>query len=230
MHDLRERELVSLASRVLAADGHGDLIWGHASSRDQAGRGVWIKRAGCGLEEVGPDDVHLLDSRGQVIEGSGAVHSEYAIHTEIMSARSDVGGVVHTHSPNAVALAATGQPLLPVSHAANYFVPPEVPRFTATADLILTPELGKQVAAELGGAPAMFLVNHGIVTVGNDLQTAVVAAILLERACKQQRLTREFGDWPVWSDEAESLSKRDNIYSSGAIGDVWRYLVRRLPS
>jgi L-fuculose-phosphate aldolase len=222
------RRLVATASRVLAAAGQGDLIWGHASVRDPEGRGAWIKAAGWGLEEVTEDRVHLVDAAGRVLEGDGSPHSEYPIHTEIMAARPDVGGVVHTHPGHAVALAATGAPLRPVSHAANFFVPPEVPRFTRTADLILTAELGGQVAAELGQAPAMFLVNHGIVAVGKDLPTAVVTAVLLERACQQQLLTHGFGGWPVWSGPAEALSKRQHIYSDGALRHVWEYLVRRL--
>jgi ribulose-5-phosphate 4-epimerase/fuculose-1-phosphate aldolase len=94
-----------------------------------------------------------------VLAGSGPRHSGYPIHTEIMNARPDVGGVVHTHPPHAVALATTGQPLRPVSHAANFFIPPGIPRFTQTADLVLTRELGKAVAAELAAAPAISLVN-----------------------------------------------------------------------
>jgi L-ribulose-5-phosphate 4-epimerase len=222
------QELVSLASRVLASQGHDDLIWGHASVRDPDGRGVWIKAAEWSLGEVTADRVHLVTAAGEVVAGTGKRHSEYPIHTEIMAARPDVGAVVHTHPPYAVALAATGQSLRPVSHAANMFVPPEVPRFTATADLIITPELGKQVAARLGDSRAMFLVNHGIVAVGPDVQSATVAAVILERACHQQLLTQSFGGWPTWSDPAESLAKRGNIYSDGAVRAVWDYLVRQL--
>jgi ribulose-5-phosphate 4-epimerase/fuculose-1-phosphate aldolase len=221
-------DLVATASRILAAAGQGDLIWGHASVRDPDGRGAWLKAAGWGLEEVTADRVHLVSPDGEVVAGGGPRHSEYPIHTEIMIARPDVGAVVHTHPPHAVALAATGQPLRPVSHAANYFVPPEVPRFTQTADLILTRELGQAAAAELGPARAMFLVNHGIVTVGPDLQTATVAAVLLERACAQQLLTQAFGGWPSWSGPDESLSKRSHIYGEGPVRGVWDYLVRSL--
>jgi L-fuculose-phosphate aldolase len=224
------RELVATASRILAGQGHDDLIWGHASVRDPQDRGVWIKSAEWGLGEVTPDRVHLVDPSGTVVAGDGARHSEYPIHTEILAARPDVGAVVHTHPPHAVALAATGQPLLPVSHAATMFVPPEVPRFTATADLILTPELGKQVAIELGDDDVLFLVNHGIVAVGPDLQTATVAAVVLERACRQQLLTKAFGGWPTWSDPAESLAKRANIYSDRAVHAVWDHLVRQHPA
>ena len=222
------RSLVATASRILAAAGQGDLIWGHASARDPDGHGVWLKSAQWGLEETTPDRVHLVSEDGQVLEGDGQRHSEYPIHTEVMIARPDVGGVVHTHPPHAVALAATGQGLRPVSHAANFFVPPEVPRFTGTGDLILSRDLGREVAAALGSAPALFLVNHGIVTVGPDLRTATVAAVLLERACAQQMLTHAFGGWPTWSGPGESRSKRRNIYPDGSVRAVWDYLERSL--
>jgi hypothetical protein len=38
-------ELVATASRILAAAGPGDLIWGHASVRDPDSRGAWLKAA-----------------------------------------------------------------------------------------------------------------------------------------------------------------------------------------
>ncbi|WP_158889205.1 hypothetical protein [Amycolatopsis anabasis] len=56
-----------------------------------------------------------------------------------------------------------------------------------------------------------------------------MAAILLKGAARQQLLTQSFGGWPVWSDSAESLSKREHSYAPGAIGQVWDYLVRGLP-
>ena len=58
--------------------------------------------------------------------GAGARHSEYPIHTEVMRARPDVGSVIHTHSPAAVAFGAVGVPLRAISHEANLFVPPEL--------------------------------------------------------------------------------------------------------
>lgn len=223
------RELVATACRVLAAAGQDDLIWGHASCRDPEGRGVWLKSAEWGLSEITPARVHLVDEEGTVLEGGGIRHSEYPIHTEIMNARRDVGAVVHTHPPYSVALAATGQSLRPVSHAANYFVPPEVPRFTETADLVLTRDLGRSLARALGDASAIFLVNHGIVAVGPTVQEASVAAALLEQACAQQLLTHSVGGWPTWSPAQESLAKREHIYSARAVSAVWDYLVRQLP-
>ncbi len=222
------RSSVARACRVLAANGHSDLVWGHASARDPGGRGVWMKASRLGFDEITADDIILVDQQGRVLEGSGSRHVEYPIHTEIMAARPDVGGVVHSHPEHGVALAAAGQPLLPVSHAANLFVPPDVPRFDRTADLITTAELGQEIAETLGSHDALFLVNHGIVTVGPDVETATVRAVLLERACAQQLLVRGHGGWATWSPPAESLAKRANIYSSESLRSVWDYLVRRL--
>lgn len=112
------RQTVALSSRIMAASGSGDFIWGHVSARDPQGRGVWLKQASWGLEEITPDKVHLVSREGNVLMGGGQRHSEYPIHTEIMAARPDVGGVVHVHSRYSVALAAAGLELRPVSHEA----------------------------------------------------------------------------------------------------------------
>lgn len=222
------RQLVTESSRILGSVDHGDLIWGHSSARDTRDRGAWIKGSGWGLEEITPERVQLVSPDGEVLDGDGPRHSEYPIHTEILAARPDVGGVVHTHSPHAVALAASGQALRPVSHAANLFSPHGVPRFDQTADLILTRELGSAVAETLGRADAVFLVNHGIVTVGPTLQAATVAAVILERAAEQQLLTQGFGGWPSWSDAVESAAKKEHIYNPAAVEQVWQYLLRRV--
>lgn len=225
----RRRQAVATGCRILAANGHNDLVWGHASSRDPDDRGVWLKANALGLDEIQPQNVMLVDREGQVLYGDGGRHAEYPIHTEIMAARPDVGGVVHTHPDHCVAMAAAGESLLPLSHAATMFVPPEVPRFTKTGDLITTSELGRDVAEALGDHNALLLVNHGIVTVGPDVETAVVRAVILERACKTQLLVRAHGGYPTWSSREEALSKRQNIYPEEHLRQVWRYLERQLP-
>lgn len=222
------RDLVSLGCRVLGAADQGDLIWGHVSARDPDGRGIWMKASGYGFEEVGPDRVLLVSWDGEVLSGEGRRHLEYPIHTEVMKARSDVGAVVHTHSPSAVAFSTLGVPLRPFSHEANLFVPPDLVRFTETGDLITTPELGASVAAALSDRNACLLVNHGIVVAAPDVPTATVTAYLLDRACRMQLTVMSAGGSPQWSSPEESLSKREHCYGAPMIRGAWDYLVRRL--
>jgi ribulose-5-phosphate 4-epimerase/fuculose-1-phosphate aldolase len=224
--DLRHE--VALGCRVLDLEDQGDLVWGHVSARDPDGRGAWMKAATYGFREVGPEQVVLVGRDGEVVEGDGRRHAEYPLHTEVMAARPDVGSVVHTHAPDAVALGATGHPLRPISHEATLFVPPALARFTRTGDLVLTPALGAEVADALGDRNALLLVNHGILTVGPDVPTAVMTAVLLARACRIQLTAMSAGGWATWSDDAEALSKRGHCYPPELLAQAWAYLVRQL--
>jgi L-fuculose-phosphate aldolase len=220
------RTQVALGCRILGLEEQGDLVWGHVSARDPEGRGVWMKAAGYGFEEIGADQVVLVSWDGDVVEGAGRRHLEYPIHTELVRARGDVGAVVHTHAPWSVAFASTQQPLRPLSHEGTLFVPPDIARFTKTGDLIVTPELGRDVADTVGARNAALLVHHGIVTCGRDVVTAVITAVFLERACRIQIRAAAGGGPKTWSTDEEALAKREHVYS---FQDAWNYLVRRLP-
>jgi ribulose-5-phosphate 4-epimerase/fuculose-1-phosphate aldolase len=121
-----------LACQALAAAGQGDMIWGHASVRDPQGRGVWMKSAGWGLEEIDASKIILVSPDGEVVDdpassNTGPRHIEYPIHTEIMASRPGVGSVVHTHSPAANQFAALDVPLRPLDHAGSLFCYPDIP-------------------------------------------------------------------------------------------------------
>jgi L-ribulose-5-phosphate 4-epimerase len=226
VQDLREQ--IATGCRILGLEDQGDFVWGHVSARDPDGRGVWMKASTYGFEEICPEQVILVSWEGEVLEGTGRRHAEYPIHTELMRARDDVQSVVHTHAPWAVAFASTDQPLRPVSHEATLFVPPEVARFTKTGDLILTTELGGDLAASVGQRNAAFMVHHGIVTCGPDVITAVMTAVLLERACKTNIRATAGGGPKTWSSDDEALAKREHCYPPALLQQAWDYLARRL--
>jgi L-fuculose-phosphate aldolase len=219
--------LVTKASRALAAAGLGDMVWGHASVRDPDGRGAWLKASGWGFEEIDDDRVVLVAPDGSVLEGTGKRHLEYPIHTEIMVARPDVGAVVHTHAPALAAFASLDVDLLPLSHDAVPFTHPQLPRFTDTGALIATPELGQALAERLGEANGVLIPNHGAATAGQDIESAVMYAVLLERACRTQLMAMAAGRPVRWSDEAETRFKREQVWNPGQLHAGWAYLVRK---
>jgi L-fuculose-phosphate aldolase len=222
------RDQVALGCRILGVEDQGDFVWGHVSVRDPEGRGIWMKASTYGFEEIGRDQVLLVSWDGEVLEGDGRRHIEYPIHTELMRAREDVDCVVHTHAPWAVAFASTHQPLRPISHEATYFVPPDVARFTKTGDLITTSELGADVAGAVGDRNAAFMLHHGIVTCGGDVVSGVMAAVLLERACRTNMRALAGGGPRSWSSDEEALSKREHCWPPALLRQAWDYLARRL--
>jgi len=218
------RRLVD-ACRILAMAGQGDDVWGHATARVPGTDTFWMKPAGLGLEEIGPEDLQLIDLDGKILRGPHPRHSEVFIHSEILRARADVGAVVHTHPVPATVFSSLGVPLRPIMHEGTNFVPPDVPRFTETTDLIVTPELGRAVARTLGDRPALFLVNHGIVTAGATIEEATVNALLLDKIARAQLMVPD-GVPRVWTSDDEALVKRKRIYNPEALASRWAYYQR----
>jgi len=219
-------EEVARASRALAAAGLSDMVWGHAAIRDPDGQGVWMKASGWGFEEIDASRVLLVSPGGEVLSGTGSRHIEYPIHTEIMRSRSDVGCTVHTHAPALSAFACLDTPLLPISHDGVLFCDPPVPRFTLTGALIATAELGAALADALGDARACLMPSHGAVTAGPDAATAVMYAVLLERACRTQLMAMAAGGPKAWSDPAEAALKREQVWNPRQREAGWQYLLR----
>lgn len=219
--------LVVQACQALAAAGQDDLVWGHPSARDPEGRGVWMKSAGWSFEEVDADRVLLVAADGEVLDGAAKRHIEFPIHTEIMRRRADVGGVVHTHSDAANAFAALDMPMRALNHAGSLFAYPDVPRFTMTGGLIKTPELGEALAEALGDAPACLMPQHGLVAVGKDVPTAVMTAVLLDKACRLQLSAMAAGAITRYGMEEETVAKRAEVWADGQIRAGWECLLRR---
>jgi ribulose-5-phosphate 4-epimerase/fuculose-1-phosphate aldolase len=221
-------ELVALGSRALAAAGHGDMVWGHLAVRDPDGRGVWMKASGWGLEEITPDRVLLVSWDGDVLAGDGHRHIEYPIHTEIMRSRPDVTVSLHTHADTVNAFSALDVPLRPISHDATAFAEHGLPRYTATANLVRSAELGRALAADLGPAHACLMPQHGLAVVGVDLAHAVMYAVLLQRACATQLRAHAAGELRSWTSDEESLTKGELVWSDSQIETGWRYWERRV--
>jgi ribulose-5-phosphate 4-epimerase/fuculose-1-phosphate aldolase len=218
---------LAMACRILGTEGHHDTVYGHMSVRSTSTGQFWLKGAGLGLEEIGPHDCIALDLDGNVLRGSRGRHVEYPIHSEIYRCRPDVTAIVHTHPLHATVLGALLSELRPLTHEGSFFVPPLIPKFGQTSDLIVTPDLGAAVAQTLADHRALFLVNHGIVVVGPSIEEACMAALLLEKACRAQLLAQAAGPF-TWTSDAEALRKRDHIYTPQAIEQIWSYHCRKL--
>jgi ribulose-5-phosphate 4-epimerase/fuculose-1-phosphate aldolase len=102
-----------------------------------------------------------------------------------------------------------------------------VPRFERAVGLISTAEFGVAVAECLGSSRALFLVGHGIVTVGSSVATAVMNAVLLERACRLQILALAAGG--VTAAMQQPGRRYAHAESDAYLLRSWDYLVRQIP-
>lgn len=221
-------ELV-LGHRVLSMEGHDELTLGHLSWRAPDGRGFWMKRHSIAMCEImGHDDLVLVSFDGEKLEGSGNRHSEWPIHAGIYLARDDINSIAHTHAFHATVFAAvTNSKLRTIAHAGAYFAE-NVPRFTATAQLIRSAEAGELVAEALGDAWALLMRNHGITFCGRSIRHCVILGFFLERACRQQLVLDGSGlEWEGHTEE-EIATKGADLLVDQAINMFWDHLGRKL--
>ena len=147
-----------------------------------------------------------------------------------MAARSDVNCTVHTHASAAVAFAALDVPLRALSHDGVPFAAPDIPRFTDTGSLIHSRDLGVRLAETIGDAAGCLIPQHGLVTVGHNAATAVMRAVMLDRACRTQLLAMAAGPLRRWSDPAEIALKQAQVWSDAQVNAGYAYLCRQIPA
>jgi ribulose-5-phosphate 4-epimerase/fuculose-1-phosphate aldolase len=221
------RARVLQASHALAAAGQQDMIWGHVAIRDPDGRGVWIKRAGIGFDELTIEDIHLVGWDGQVIHGQGKPHIECHIHLSIMAKRLDVMATVHTHPAAVNAFSALSVPLRAISHEGVLFAGSRLGRSSISGDLVANEGRGAELAMALGERRACLMPRHGLVAVGVTEAAAVMHAVLLEAACATFLRASSAGDIRSWSDAEEIDAKTMSTWPSSQIDAGYAFLLRR---
>ncbi len=190
-----------------------DLVrWtgGNVSARDPETGYVIIKPSGIRYEALRPEHMVVLDLDGTVVEGTLKPSSDTASHLYIYRHRSDVGGIVHTHSPYATAFAAVGKsiPVVLTAMADEFGGPIPCGDFA----LIGSEAIGKVVLDAIGSSCAVLLKNHGVFTVGANAEAAVKAAVMTEDVARTVWLALQVGD-PV-EIPAEDVAKLHDRYTN----------------
>jgi ribulose-5-phosphate 4-epimerase/fuculose-1-phosphate aldolase len=222
-------ERLALACRIIAMEGHNDIVWGHMSVRDpESPERFWMKGHELGLDEVTPEDVVLVDLEGKKLSGTRRRHSEYPIHSEVYRRRPEVQAVVHTHPLYGTIMASMEAELASVTHESSIFVPPPVPRFNLTTNLIRTREQGEALARQLGDHRALLMQNHGVVLAAGSIEEVTMLSIMLEKACKAQLIAMAAGSFRS-TPPGEALEKQKTIYNPERSRLVWEYYSRRAP-
>ena len=169
------REVIETA-RYLEDEGYSQGTSGNVSVRTE--RGMLITPSSVEPKALRVESLVELSLAQEPAPGQRP-SSEWAMHRALYRARPEIGGVVHTHSRFATVLACSGKSI-PSYHymvaAAGGFEIPNAPYATFG-----TEELSANVVSTIGQANACLMANHGQLTVGRDLHSAVKTTELVER-------------------------------------------------
>ncbi len=175
------------AYRLVAHFGMSDLVYNHITVRVPGTEAFLINPYGWMYEEITASSLILIDLEGRVVRNPhadlGINLAGYVIHSAVHAARADVGCVIHTNTRAGMAVSAMRCGLLPLTQTAMRCMPVAVHDYEGPA--VDTNERARLVA-DLGGANAVILRNHGLLTTGPSAAEAFNLMYWLEMACRAQ--------------------------------------------
>ena len=219
------KQQVYEANMELPRRGLVTYTWGNVSGIDRASGLVVIKPSGVEYEELTLDKMVVVDLQtGTIVEGSLNPSSDTKTHLELYKAFPALGGIVHTHSPFAVAWAQAGRdiPCYGTTHADYFYGPVPCARHLTAAELEEDYEknTGKVIIETFQNrnidpvaVPAVICHSHGPFTWGKDAAQAVYHAVVLEEVAKMALFTRQID--PAAAPAPQSMQDKHYLRKHG---------------
>jgi ribulose-5-phosphate 4-epimerase/fuculose-1-phosphate aldolase len=152
-----------------------------------------------------PESIVRVDGTGKAAERRQRPSVETGMHLAIYAAQPDVEAVVHSHAPLATALGLVEGRIPPITVDAAPFAHTQTVPYGFPGDPILI----ERVVQALVHSPAVFLQNHGLLTVGWTVRHAANRALALEEVVRILLACRLLGQEPVTLPEETAALLRE---------------------
>ena len=195
----KEREDVVEYCKKLITAGLTKGTGGNISILNREKGLMAVSPSGIDYFETEPEDVVVMDLKGNIKDGDRKPSSEHGLHSIFYVERDDIDAVVHAHCVYSTVLA-TIREGLPASSYLVAFSGLDV-RCSEYASFG-TPELARYIFDAMVDRNAAFMANHGLVTGGKDILNAFNIAEQIEHCAEIYVKARSIGK-PIILDEAE---------------------------
>ena len=150
---------------------------------------VLITPSGVSRGDLTPADIIVADFGGNILENQNQrkPSRELMMHIEIYKTRKDISAVVHTHSIYATAFAVKGITISPVLAEAEFYGGKvELALYAEPGSM----ELAKNAAEAIKRADVCLLKNHGVITVADTIEDALLKASYVEDAAQIEAISK----------------------------------------
>ncbi len=180
MTELQSRKAIIATALRMNALGINRGKSGNVSARWRSG--FLITPSGLDYDATRPADIVSIDPAGRA-SGRRPPSSEWRFHHDIYRHKPDVMAVVHTHSSFATTLACLHMDV-PAFHYMIAVAGGDNLRCAPYATFGTQP-LSDAALVALEGRKACLLANHGAISTGPDLESALALAVEVEALCEQ---------------------------------------------
>ena len=204
---LHRKQRLTAALRLFGKFGFDEGAAGHITVRDPENTDCfWVNPMGVSFKQVKLSELLLVNHKGEVLEGSGLLNgAAFTIHSHIHRARPDVIAAAHSHSIYGKSWAALGRRLDPISQDACAFFN-DHSLYKDFSGVVLNMSEGEALAQALGQNKACILQNHGLITVGESIESAAWWYFTMERSCQAQLLAEAAGTPKIIPDDIAKIT------------------------
>ncbi len=162
------------------------------------GQRFLINPKGTHFERMTASGLIVIDEHGKTLEGTGRPPmTGYSIHTRLHLRHPSAKVVLHLHAPYSIEMIH--------QNAARFFG--QIAYDDHFNGIAVQTNEGDRMADAMGDKRILFLANHGVVVVGENIARAFDDFYYLERACQVQVLAMQCGrPLNVMSDEIARLT------------------------
>lgn len=200
MHPIDDVKVAVLAAaKELHLAGLVSGTAGNVSGRAEGDRFV-MTPSSVPYPDMTLEDLVVLDSAGEVLEGHRSPTSEKPLHLECYFRYPEVGGVVHCHARHSSMFAVAGRPIPAGVDEFVIYIGGDVPcsEYRQSG----TDELATEVAGHLTDRSAALMANHGLLCIGKDVDDALHSATVVEHNAEIMWGAHTLGDVKPLPEEA----------------------------
>jgi L-ribulose-5-phosphate 4-epimerase len=192
------KEEVCRANRALVEHGLVTLTWGNVSGLSGDGQYVVIKPSGIPYAQLQPEQMVAVDLDGRVVDGELRPSSDTPTHVWLYRHFRGIGGITHTHSPQATAFAQARVeiPCLGTTHADHFYGTVPVTRALTPHEVAEAYEAntGRVIVERFADVdplvmPAVLVAGHAPFVWGRDAAGSVANAVALEAVAAMAQAT-----------------------------------------
>jgi ribulose-5-phosphate 4-epimerase/fuculose-1-phosphate aldolase len=192
---LHRKQRLAAGLRTMGRLHLAEGVAGHVTVRDpEYPDRFWVNPFGHNFKLMTVSDLICVDHDGNVVIGDRPVNlAAFAIHSELHKARPDIIAAAHSHSMYGRTFSSLGIPLKMISQDATMFYNDVALCDEGSGAVVVDTGVSKKMAGALGSKKALIHQNHGLITTGGSVDSAVWWFIALERICQSQLLAQASG-------------------------------------
>ncbi len=222
MHDMKDAHgsvKQNIIGKCLRMEKMGFFVgtWGNISAR--VPEGLIITPSKVPYSTLSLDDFVTVSLEGDIISGHRIPSSETELHRSLYRRRTDVGAVIHSHSPYATAMSCLHKPIPPFVEDLVQIVGGQV-ECSNYVPAGQHKRLAEEVAHTIGAVNAVLVGNHGVIACGRDLEEAFVACQIVEKAALMMLLASSVGPLTVIPEESVRSERHRFLYKYGTKEDL----------